>query len=144
MQSDPRSPKNILRMATAALGVVFGDIGTSPLYALKTVLDVSRDTGPETVLGILSLIVWTLILIATVKYITIAMQVDNDGEGGILGLELLAGRCGRILQSTLVDIHGAHFGPSTGLGLYGSIPPRGSHFDWSSYDCKPPSRKSVE
>jgi KUP system potassium uptake protein len=91
MQSDPRSPKNILRMATAALGVVFGDIGTSPLYALKTVLDVSRDTGPETVLGILSLIVWTLILIATVKYITIAMQVDNDGEGGILGLMAILG-----------------------------------------------------
>jgi KUP system potassium uptake protein len=91
MQSDPGGPKNTLRMAIAALGVVFGDIGTSPLYTLKTVLDVSRDNGPEAVLGILSLIFWTLILITTVKYVTIAMRVDNDGEGGILALMALLG-----------------------------------------------------
>jgi hypothetical protein len=71
------------------LGVVFGDIGTSPLYALKTVLDLTGDGSRATVLGILTLIVWTLIAITTIKYVTIAMRVDNDGEGGILTLMAL-------------------------------------------------------
>ena len=64
---------------------MFGDIGTSPLYTLKTVLDY---TGPHpdsaVVLGALSLILWTLFLITTVKYVNFAMRVDNDGEGGII------------------------------------------------------------
>jgi hypothetical protein len=75
----------------AALGVVFGDIGTSPLYTLKTVLDLTGDGSPATVLGVLSLIVWTLIAITSIKYVTIAMRVDNDGEGGILALMALLG-----------------------------------------------------
>src|SRR5215470_7265327 len=73
-------------LSLAALGVVFGDIGTSPLYALKAVLDVTRHNPSTEILGALSLIVWTLIIIASVKYITLAMRVDNDGEGGILAL----------------------------------------------------------
>ena len=56
-------------MSLAALGVVFGDIGTSPLYALKTVLDVTSENPPTEILGALSLIVWTLIIITSVKYI---------------------------------------------------------------------------
>ena len=82
-------------MALSALGVVFGDIGTSPLYTLKTVLSVN---GAETLdravaLGSLSLIFWTLIIITSIKYVAIAMRVDNDGEGGIMALmALLAGR----------------------------------------------------
>ena len=72
-------------MGLAALGIVFGDIGTSPLYTLKTVLSMTVGT-PEVVLGVLSLIVWTLIIITSVKYVTIAMSIDNDGEGGILAL----------------------------------------------------------
>ena len=76
----------------AALGVVFGDIGTSPLYTLKTVLDT---TGPHpdavATLGALSLILWTLFLITTVKYVNFAMRVDNDGEGGIIALMSLLG-----------------------------------------------------
>ena len=76
----------------AALGVVFGDIGTSPLYTLKTVLD---STGPHpdaaATLGALSLILWTLTLITTVKYVNFAMRVDNDGEGGIIALMTLLG-----------------------------------------------------
>ncbi len=76
----------------AALGVVFGDIGTSPLYTLKTVLD---STGPHpdavATLGALSLILWTLFLITTVKYVNFAMRVDNDGEGGIIALMSLLG-----------------------------------------------------
>ncbi len=76
----------------AALGVVFGDIGTSPLYTLKTVLDYTgphRD--PTAVLGALSLILWTLVLIVTVKYVNFAMRVDNDGEGGVIALMTLLG-----------------------------------------------------
>lgn len=74
-----------------ALGVVFGDIGTSPLYTLKTVLDMTGGTQPQTILGVISLLVWTLIVITSVKYAGIAMRIDNDGEGGILALLALLG-----------------------------------------------------
>src|SRR5271166_4212239 len=78
--------------ALAALGVVFGDIGTSPLYTLKTVLDYTgAHPDPSAVLGALSLIVWTLFLITTIKYVNFAMRVDNDGEGGIIALMTLLG-----------------------------------------------------
>jgi KUP system potassium uptake protein len=70
---------------------LFGDIGTSPLYALKTMLDLTGDGNPARVFGVLSLIVWTLIVITSVKYLTIAMRVDNDGEGRILALRALLG-----------------------------------------------------
>jgi K+ transporter len=73
-------------MALSALGVVFGDIGTSPLYTLKTVLGATgaEAAGRAAALGSLSLIVWTLIIITTIKYVFIAMRVDNHGEGGIM------------------------------------------------------------
>src|SRR5271157_87436 len=78
--------------ALAALGVVFGDIGTSPLYTLKTVLDYTgAHPDPSAVLGALSLILWTLFLVTTVKYVNFAMRVDNDGEGGIIALMTLLG-----------------------------------------------------
>src|SRR5260370_3345802 len=74
-------------LGLAALGIVFGDIGTSPLYTLKTVLSMTAGTPtPEVVLGVLSLIVWTLIIVTSVKYVVFAMSIDNDGEGGILAL----------------------------------------------------------
>jgi len=82
-------------MALSALGVVFGDIGTSPLYTLKTVLGVSGAQGLDraVALGSLSLIFWTLIIITSIKYVSVAMRVDNHGEGGIMALmALLAGR----------------------------------------------------
>ena len=83
----PTNRSGLTAMSLAALGVVFGDIGTSPLYTLKTVLDT---TGPhpsaQAALGSLSLIVWTLIIVTSVKYVALAMRVDNDGEGGILAL----------------------------------------------------------
>ena len=79
-------------LGVAALGVVFGDIGTSPLYTLKTVLNLAGDKpDPVMVLGSLSLIVWTLIVITSIKYVSVAMRVDNDGEGGILALMALIG-----------------------------------------------------
>jgi KUP system potassium uptake protein len=82
-----------LPLATlAALGVVFGDIGTSPLYTLKTVLALTGERpDPAVTLGALSLVIWTLIVVTTVKYVAIAMRIDNDGEGGILALMALLG-----------------------------------------------------
>src|SRR5579863_6604174 len=80
-----------LALAVGALGVVFGDIGTSPLYTLKTVLDLSGGATRPNILGIVSLLVWTLIVVTSVKYAGIAMRIDNDGEGGILALMALLG-----------------------------------------------------
>jgi KUP system potassium uptake protein len=75
-------------LALAALGVVFGDIGTSPLYAFKQCFTTGRGftAVPEHVLGILSLITWALILVVCVKYATIVLRADNEGEGGTLAL----------------------------------------------------------
>ena len=78
----------------AVLGVVYGDIGTSPLYAFKAALDLFKErtiTNLE-VLGILSMIFWSLILIVSVKYVALVMRADNRGEGGILALMALAQR----------------------------------------------------
>ena len=79
-------------MALGALGVVYGDIGTSPLYTFKTALDWAGGSAtPEVALGMLSLIVWTLIITTSIKYVAIIMRADNDGEGGILALMSLLG-----------------------------------------------------
>jgi KUP system potassium uptake protein len=79
-------------LALSALGIVFGDIGTSPLYTFKTILGTAAaPSGAATVLGALSLVLWTLFIITTVKYVLFAMRVDNDGEGGILALMALLG-----------------------------------------------------
>ncbi|CAL75357.1 potassium transport system, low affinity (KUP family) [Bradyrhizobium sp. ORS 278] len=79
-------------LALSALGIVFGDIGTSPLYTFKTILGTGgQPTGAAAVLGALSLVIWTLFIITTVKYVMFAMRVDNDGEGGILALMALLG-----------------------------------------------------
>ncbi len=75
-----------------ALGIVFGDIGTSPLYTLKTAFDIlGGDATPDRILGMLSLLLWTLFLITSIKYVVIAMSIDNEGEGGILALMSLLG-----------------------------------------------------
>jgi KUP system potassium uptake protein len=88
----PHTTKGLAPMGLAALGVVFGDIGTSPLYTMKTVLTATgAGATPEVVMGSLSLIVWTLIIITWIKYVAVAMRIDNDGEGGILALMSLLG-----------------------------------------------------
>ncbi len=76
------------------LGVVYGDIGTSPLYALKATIAIisTQAPTPGEVLGIESLIFWSLILVVTIKYVTLIMRADNEGEGGILSLMALAQR----------------------------------------------------
>src|SRR5689334_6199121 len=70
-------------LSLVALGVVFGDIGTSPLYALNTVLEVAggAHSAPRAILGSLSLILWTLIVVTSLKYVSLALRVDNEGEG---------------------------------------------------------------
>jgi KUP system potassium uptake protein len=88
----PEIAASLPLLSLAALGVVFGDIGTSPLYTLKTVLDLAGDKPDAfTALGSLSLVIWTLIIVTSVKYVTFAMRIDNDGEGGILALMSLLG-----------------------------------------------------
>ncbi len=79
-------------LVIGALGVVFGDIGTSPLYSLKECFrgHSAVPASPENVMGVLSLIVWTLMLIVTVKYLVFVMKADRNGEGGILALLSLA------------------------------------------------------
>ena len=86
------APRKGSLLALSALGIVFGDIGTSPLYTMKTVLaDAGGTVDRATVLGVLSLLVWTLLIVTTIKYVSIAMRIDNDGEGGILALMSLIG-----------------------------------------------------
>ena len=83
---------NVSLLGLSALGVVFGDIGTSPLYTFKTVLALTgANPDAQAIMGSLSLIIWTLIVVTTVKYVHFAMRVDNDGEGGILALMSLLG-----------------------------------------------------
>jgi KUP system potassium uptake protein len=79
-------------LSLSALGVVFGDIGTSPLYTFKTVLNLTGgNPDPTATLGALSLVIWTLIIVTSIKYVSFAMRIDNDGEGGILALMSLLG-----------------------------------------------------
>jgi KUP system potassium uptake protein len=78
----PSSPLLLM----GALGIVFGDIGTSPIYTLRESLRAAGGTDPGTVLGVLSLIAWTVILIVSGKYVLLVMRADNGGEGGIMSL----------------------------------------------------------
>jgi KUP system potassium uptake protein len=72
--------------ALVALGIVYGDIGTSPLYAFKQAVQAGGTISPETILGLASLILWTLVLIVSLKYAILIMRADNHGEGGIVAL----------------------------------------------------------
>jgi KUP system potassium uptake protein len=76
----------------SATGIVYGDIGTSPLYALEQSLSAAGPFNAEAVMGVLSLIFWALAISVTLKYVTVIMRADNDGEGGILALFALAKR----------------------------------------------------
>lgn len=87
-----RSATTTSLLGLGALGVVFGDIGTSPLYVLRTVFTINDGyiaLTEENILGVISSIIWTLILIVTLKYVTFVLRADNDGEGGILALATL-------------------------------------------------------
>jgi KUP system potassium uptake protein len=91
--SDPQSKSRLAALSLAALGVVYGDIGTSPLYTMKEVFAGSHHpvpVTPDNVIGILSLILWSLIMVVSVKYVAFVMRADNRGEGGIMALIALA------------------------------------------------------
>lgn len=84
----------LLALTIGAIGVVFGDIGTSPLYAFREALSQTAGDGIDAseILGVLSLAIWSLILVVTVKYVIFLMRADNQGEGGVLALTALARR----------------------------------------------------
>ena len=85
------SPRALLPLTLTAIGVVYGDIGTSPLYAMRECFFGSHSVPPthDNVLGVLSLVIYSLLLVISVKYIAIVMRADNEGEGGILALTAL-------------------------------------------------------
>ena len=89
--------KRLATLTLAALGIVYGDIGTSPLYAIKEVFGSAHHPvpiTPDNVLGILSLFFWSLIIVVTLKYVAFIMRANNKGEGGIMALMALALRDG--------------------------------------------------
>ncbi len=104
--AEPPRTKGVGRLGLAALGIVFGDIGTSPLYTLRACLS-GRGVAPFSsadVLGVLSLIVWTLTLVVSLKYVTIVMRADNHGEGGIFALLALLPERPRATKGSVVGI----------------------------------------
>ena len=81
----------VAALTLAAIGVVYGDIGTSPLYALKEVFAHDRvPLTPENILGILSLVFWTLTIVVSLKYVVLILRADNNGEGGLIAMLALA------------------------------------------------------
>jgi KUP system potassium uptake protein len=90
MSGDHKSSQRLAPMTVAALGVVFGDIGTSPLYAMSACFTGPNITvTPEHIFGVLSLIFWSLVLVILLKYVMVVLNADNKGEGGVLALTAL-------------------------------------------------------
>src|ERR1700737_231886 len=79
-------------LALAAIGVVFGDIGTSPLYALKEAFSESHGIPltESSILGVISLLFWAIVVVVSIKYVLFVMRADNNGEGGVLALMALS------------------------------------------------------
>ncbi len=87
----PKTPAALAALTLAALGVVYGDIGTSPLYALKEVFHGGHvETTTDNILGVLSLIFWTMTIIVSLKYVLLILRADNNGEGGLIAMLALA------------------------------------------------------
>src|ERR671939_569584 len=101
-----------LLLAAGALGVVFGDIGTSPLYALQATFTEAVTPDRQGVYGVISLVFWAITLIVSVKYVTFIMRADNEGEGGIMALIALIQRAnlrarGAQIALVLLGVFGA-------------------------------------
>jgi KUP system potassium uptake protein len=111
---DGREKPGVLPLTIAAIGVVFGDIGTSPLYAMREAFNGTHPVAAnhDNVFGVLSLISWSLIIVVTLKYVVFMMRADNRGEGGIMALLAL------VLRSTTRDTRGRWILMS--LGLFGA------------------------
>jgi len=116
---DKTSRRGLLGLSAGALGIVYGDIGTSPIYAIR---ETFRGAGHElavdeaNVLGVLSLVFWALIVVISVKYLVFVMRADNDGEGGILALTSLATPKGMLSRSRWILVMVGLFGTAL---LYG-------------------------
>ena len=90
--AEPRAHASFVALTVGSIGVVYGDIGTSPLYAFREAAHAASHGGPVTrdiVLGVLSLIVWSLLVVVTAKYVLLLLRADNNGEGGSLSLMAL-------------------------------------------------------
>jgi KUP system potassium uptake protein len=90
--SSAHPTSSMISLTLAAIGIVYGDIGTSPLYAFKEVFSPSHGVAitPDNVMGVISLMLWTLMIIVTLKYVTLILRADNHGEGGVMALTALA------------------------------------------------------
>jgi KUP system potassium uptake protein len=89
--SPSHAPAVTPALVIGAIGIVFGDVGTSPLYALRAVMETGLNPSLlSDVLGVLSLIFWAIALVVGLKYVAIVLRADNDGEGGVLALTQLA------------------------------------------------------
>lgn len=107
----------MLTLSLAALGVVFGDIGTSPLYAMRECFHGPHGiaTSPANILGVLSLIFWALIIVISLKYLVFILRADNRGEGGILALSVLASHVKPSHLLTVIGLFGASLLYSDGM-----------------------------
>ena len=114
---EPRTLKRDAVLTLGALGVVFGDIGTSPLYAMRETVLATGGAVPshDAIFGALSLILWALVIIVTLKYVVLIMRADNNGEGGVLALATLAHRSARLGRPIKTMIG---FGAILGLALF--------------------------
>ena len=92
MSNGEHARSAVVATAVSATGIVYGDIGTSPLYAFDLSLKATGSHSPAAILGVVSLIFWALAISVTIKYVVVMMRADNDGEGGILALVALAQR----------------------------------------------------
>jgi KUP system potassium uptake protein len=92
-KSQDHKPSPMPTLMLGALGVVYGDIGTSPLYAFKQSIEAAGGVSEENILAILSLMIWSLLLVVTLKYVFVIMKASNKGEGGTLALTALALSC---------------------------------------------------
>jgi len=112
-----RGRRRTAALTLGALGVVFGDIGTSPLYAMRETVRATGGSAPDrlSILAAASMIVWSLIIVVTVKYVVLIMRADNDGEGGVLALAALAHRSQQIGRGLKTAIG---FGAILGLALF--------------------------
>ena len=99
-----KTDKVSMGMFLVTIGIVYGDIGTSPMYVMKSIIEgnggLSR-VDPDFITGALSLVIWTITLLTTIKHVLIALRADNHGEGGIFALYSLVRNCGRCLPQLL-------------------------------------------
>ncbi|HSG39042.1 MAG TPA: KUP/HAK/KT family potassium transporter, partial [Thermoanaerobaculia bacterium] len=112
--SAPTGLRYLLGLSLGALGIVYGDIGTSPLYALRECFHGPHAVTPshDNVLGVLSLVFWSLVVIISIKYLVFVMRADNNGEGGILALLALVSLQSGANKTTRAGL--------IGLGLFGA------------------------